>query len=184
MLKRVCACLCVCLFFYWGCRIYSINKIKDTVSYKDMYKGFEYNNLEVEAVESGLYTYNEFLDKFDLDDEVCSRDIYDTKCKILCVCIQFDNKTGKDMSWDELNALSEGGFESTAWASTDNFSLESMLNQFSEESFRADSTQKVWYVSIVNTSCFKKENWDKLDTYDFYYVISLSPEKIKIKLDV
>ena len=174
----------MCLFIYWGCRIYSINKVKDFVSYKEMYKSFEYNNLEVEAVESGLYTYDEFLDKFEIDDETCSRYIYDKNCKIVCVCIQFDNKTGKDISWDLLAELTEGGFESTAWASTEAFLLESMLNVFYEESFRADSTQKVWYVSLVNTSCFKKENWDKLDTYDFYYVISLSPEKIKIKLDV
>ena len=74
------------------------------------------------------------------------------------------------------------GFETRTWASA-NTPIGQNINVFKTDSLNAGQKQDVWYLTTVDPKCFKKKTWNQLRVNDFYYVISLAPEKIRIKME-
>lgn len=137
-------------------------------------------NISIVPLEAHLFSRNDFLEYFHLTEEVLENE--DENCKLICVCLLVSNITEQDMSWDYVMNATSCGFETKTWASVNMFNIGSKLNIFKDECLRADKSQKIWYVTVVNPICFKSKTWEKLERRDFSYILSLAPEKIKVQL--
>lgn len=183
MVKKILIWILLCASVFWVCRIYSINRVKEDVRYYAMQDTIDYDGVLVQAREAQLYTFEEFSDRFNVSmDELKAMD--NTDGKILCVCLRFSNQTDADITWDTLMDKAGVGFETTTWGSACTPGIGQYMNVFHSETFEAGATQDIWLTTGVGKDCFKPKNWEHVREYPFYYVLSLEPEKIKIKLEI
>lgn len=183
MLKRILVWVLLCASVFWACRIYSINRVKEDVQYYTMQDTIDYDGVLIQPQEAQLYTFEEFSDRFGVSmDDLKGMD--NTDGRLLCICLHFSNQTDVDISWDTLMDKAGVGFETTTWGSGITPGLGAYMNAFRSEVFEAGTTQDIWFTTNVARMCFKAKNWKHIREYPFYYVLSLEPEKIKIKLDI
>lgn len=183
MIKKVLLWVLLCACVFWSCRIYSINRVKEDVQYYTMQDTIDYDGIDIQPREAGLFTAEEFSDRFRISIEDVKA-INGLEGKFICVCLRFTNHTGADISWDTLMYNAGEGFETTTWCSAPIPGFGAYMNVFRAETFEAGAVQDIWFVTNVDKSCFKQKNWEHIGEYPFYYVLSLWPEKIKIKLDI
>ena len=62
--------------------------------------------------------------------------------------------------------------------------IDRQINILNGECLAPGDSQKIWFVSPVNKVCFKERSWERIDEYQYYYVLSLSPRKIAVRLKV
>ncbi|MDE6626563.1 MAG: hypothetical protein K2K56_09370 [Lachnospiraceae bacterium] len=172
----------LCIAFFWGGRIYSTNQIKDKVDYYDMQSVVENDGISINPLESHLYTVNEYIERFHISMEDIG--VEDMDSRIICICLEMTNGTERDISWDEIMARTECGFETLTWMSSVSPYTGSKINVFTDESFKPNATQKIWYATTINRVCFRQKTWENMQEESFYYVLSLSPRKIKIRLEI
>lgn len=44
--------------------------------------------------------------------------------------------------------------------------------------------QDIWYVTSLARVSFSRDTWDNLERESFYYVLTLEPDKLMIRLDI
>ncbi len=183
MVKKVLLWVLLCVCVFWSCRIYSINRIKEDVHYYTMQDTIDYDGVSVQVQEAQLCTTEEFSGRFGISiDDL--KVMEPSEGKFLCVCLRFTNHTGGDISWDTLMDNAGEGFETTTWCSACTPGVGAYMNVFHSGTFEAGATQDIWFSANVAKLCFKPKNWEHIQDFPFYYVLSLKPEKIKIKLDI
>lgn len=182
MNKRVVLCVLCCAFFFWCCRIYSINQISMHEYKIEMDKELQGKNISICSVDAHLFSRDEFLKYFHLTEDVLNEN-EDENCKFICVCLLVSNVTEQDISWDLVMEATSCGFETKTWASTNMPYIGSKINVFEDECLRANQSQKIWYVTVVNPVCFKDTTWEQLECKDFCYVLSIKPDRICIQLE-
>lgn len=179
MKKKIVCWLLLCLFVFWGCRIYSINQCSDNTEYYDMEDVIDYDFMSVQPIESHLYTVEEFYERFGIMSEETMGEKY-----LLCVSLRVRNLSEEKISWDTVMEHTNCGFETTTWASAIATNETMALNVFYTDALEVNGTQDIWYVTGVNEICFKSKNWECIKEYPFSYVLTLYPEKIKIRLKI
>ncbi len=183
MVKKVLLGVLLCACVFWSCRIYSINRVGEDVRYYTMQDTIDYDGVQVQPQEAHLYTQEEYCNRFGVSmDDLMELNVFEGKN--ICVCLRFTNQTGEDISWDTLMNNAGEGFESTTWSSANMPGIGQNMNIFHSETFKPGAVQDVWFTTNVAKICFKPKNWQRIQEYPFYYVLSLKPEKIKIKLDI
>ncbi len=75
-----------------------------------------------------------------------------------------------------------GGFETRTWGSVVSPYDGRNINRFSDECLRAGQSQKIWFVTSVNTISFKKSTWKNMRCEDFKYVLPTEDEKTSVQL--
>lgn len=179
IIKIITFCM-VAFAVFWVCRIISVNKnANSNVVYK-LGEEIDKGTVSLKATESFLLAKEEFEKKFETEIP----DVYEGEYLILCVRFNFENKTDYDISWDELFAYTDMGFETVTWASMIDPLLGNKINVLKTETFEAGTTQEIWYATPVNKVCFKEKNWNNISDYEFFYVLSLSPNKETIALEI
>lgn len=138
--------------------------------------------ISVAAVEAHLYEQNEFLHEFSINENLFET-YKSPDGKVLCVCLDVKNISNNDIEWTQVEELTNCGFESRTWGST-NFPVAGQyLNIYKTDKLYAGNEQLIWYVTLVNPICFKDETWSSISVEDFRYTMTLIPEKIQIRLE-
>lgn len=173
--------LVVLLVVFWCSRIWSINQVSDNTHIYEMKQTIECGDIAICAKDNVFFTPKEFEDYFDLD----ARSIDDSdESYIIGVCLEITNNSDADIEWDEIISFVECGFESKTWASGINPLYGQFTNRFYTASLEAGSSQEVWFLTDVKKICFKESTWEHIEDENFYYVLSLSPYKVEIRLTI
>ncbi len=178
-MKKVIPLVLICLAFFWVSKIYSINLYKPEATIFDIGQTVDCGDLELHFDESHLDDPDEFSKRFGVE--------YDGnfgECKLLSVCIDVTSRSDADIEWDDVFNFLECGFESSVWGSVMNPDIDRQINILNGECLAPGDSQKIWFVSPVNKVCFKERSWERIDEYQYYYVLSLSPRKIAVRLKV
>ena len=178
-MKKVIPLIFICLTFFWASKIYSINQHKPEAIVFDIGETVDCGDLELHFDESHLDDLDEFNNRFGVEYNNNSGE-----CKLLSVCIDVKSKSDADIEWDDVFRFLECGFESPVWGSVMNPEIDSAINTFHSDCLAPGESQKIWFVSPVNKVCFKEKSWERIDENQYYYVLSLSPKKIAVRLKV
>lgn len=175
-MKKAIAITMICVLFFWVGRIYNINQNPPITTYYNIGDTIQCGDLELSFSESHIDELKEFNERFGND--------YSTndEIRIISICINVTNKSNNDINWDDVMDFLGCGFESSVWASAIDPNLGSMVNRFSKRSLASGKTQKIWFLSQINKICFKDTSWNKLNSFQFSYVLSLSPSKIAVRV--
>ena len=176
--KRLLTGCFVVLLLLWGVRVFMVNK-RHTVAqtYYQMQEAFEWNGVLVTPAEAHLYSLTQFNEIMGVEAKIQNEYDY-----IICLKVNMENDTGKDIEWDRLIDGFGYGFETLAWCSSIDPWLGADLNVFHSETLQDGENQDIWFVTGISRSCFQKHRFKRLTDMDFYYVLSLYPEPVKIKL--
>jgi hypothetical protein len=178
-MKKVIVAFVVCLLFFWTARIISINRNSPITTCYNIGDTLDCGDLEVSFIESHLDDPNEFKKRFGVDsDGSCGEH------KVLSICIDVTNRSTIDADMDEVRGFLECGFDSTSWASAIDPEVTKQINATNKNSIAPGSSQKIWFITEVNKVCFKDSSWKHIDELPFMYVLTLSPQKIAVRLDV
>lgn len=178
-MKKVIVPIVVCLFVFWTARVISINRNPPITTYYNIGESIDCGDLEVSIVESHLDDPNEFKERFGVDSDDSAGEH-----KVLSICIKATNRSTTDAELDEVMNFLECGFECPVWASAINPIITKQINAANGKSIAAGKSQKVWFVTEVNKMCFKDLSWKHIDETPFTYVLTLSPQKIAVRLNV
>ena len=178
-MKKVIATFSICLFILWTARIISINQNPPVTTYYNIEDTLDCGNLYIRFVESHLDDPNKFKERFGVDsDNSCGEH------KVLSICIEVTNKSNENADIDEVKEFLECGFESLSWSSAINPETTKQINGTDGKSIAPGKKQKIWFVTEVNKVCFKNSSWENIDEIPFTYVLTLSPHKIAVRLNV
>lgn len=181
MSKKLIGCIVCCVVLIWCFRIYDVNQDKPRIYQAKMTENIQKNGLNIEAIEAHLFSYQEFLDYFQVSEDVL--EYVEKSSKLICVCLNVANTTGTDMEWDWVMEEITCGFETITWYSSIWPNIGNKLNIFKKSCLYSGNNQKIWFVSEVNNICFRYLTWENLECSDFFYTLSLEPEKIRIQLE-
>lgn len=178
-MKKVIASITVCLFVFWTARIVSLNRNPPITIYYNIGDTLDCGDLEVYFVESHLDDPDKFKNRFGVDsDNSCGEH------KVLSICIAVTNRSTEDADMSDIRDFLDCGFESSSWSSVINPEVTKQINEANGERIAPGSTQKIWFVTEVNKMCFKDSTWKIIEESPFTYVLTLSPQKIAVRLDV
>ena len=176
-MKRIIAAIAICFLVFWTGRIISINQNPPITTYYDIGDTLDCGDLEVSFVESHLDSPEQFKERFGFEsDDSCGEH------KVLSICINAANKSDRDADLKEIFDFLECGFESKTWSSAINPKATSKINNFGEEILAPGITRKIWYVTEVNKMCYRDSSWNNINEIQFTYVLTLSPQKIAVRL--
>jgi len=136
----------------------------------------------IEAIDSFLLTVEEFENRFDLPEGTIES-YGDEEC-VVGVCLDVTNITEAAIEWDDLFEFISFGFESKGWTGASVPFLAPSVNIFYSESFEAGANQEIWLFTTVSKTCFKDSNWENIRSREFFYVLTLSPYKVEIRLAI
>lgn len=178
-MKKIIAAISICLFVFWTARIISINMNPPVTKYFNIGDTLDCGDLEVCFIESHLDTSDEFKGRFGVDsDDSCGEH------KVLSICIEVTNKSTKDEDIDEVKGFLMCGFESSSWSSAINPEVTKQINATNGKSIAPGNSKKIWFVTEVNRLCFKDSTWKHIKEIPFTYILTLSPQKIAVRLEV
>lgn len=167
------------ILLLWGVRIVRINRESEVSEVSlQMQETFDWMGVETTPLEAHMYTLQEYNEIMGADAATDGNDDY-----ILCLKLNVVNRTGEDISWDALFDNFGYGFETTTWCSAIQPYLGAEINIFYTETLQDGSSQDIWFATTVEKDCFKKKHWDDITGMDYYYVMSVYPEPVKIKLE-
>ena len=178
-MKKIVAAITVCFLVFWTGRIISINQNPPITTYYDIGDTMDCGDLEVNFVESHLDSPEQFQERFGVD----SND-WDGELKVLSICISATNKSDKEADLNDIFDFLECGFEAPLWANAINPEVTSEINNWGEEKLAPGRTQKIWYVTEIPKKLYRESSWKHLEDYQFYYILTLSPQKIAVRLKV
>lgn len=182
MIKKV---LFVFLYFFgvvWCFKIADINKDQSVLHQYEMNREIRGEDISIKAVDALFLSQKEFLMYFNMEDNIFEE--YETlNGKLICICLEITNISNRKIEWDQVMESTGYGFETRTWASTNMSPIGQNINIFQTDSLNVGQTQAVWYATMVNPTCFKRGTWSQLKVNDFYYVLSLAPEKLRIQME-
>lgn len=177
VLRKVFVIWCV---FLWGMHVYNLNQAyncKDT--YYNIGDTFEIAGLKFEPMEHHIYEKDEYIARFG-DEKISVFDEYEGDIRILCLQVKVTNKTNEDLEWEGIITNFGYGFESSIWCSSNIPVLSAQMNHFSSEFLASNTSDYIWFATIISGNYFREKYWEKIDDIDFYYVVSLQPDRVRI----
>jgi hypothetical protein len=166
----------------WSFKIMILNRGNTVVYQYKMNEEIKGENISIKAVDALFLSQNDFLTYFNIEDNVF--ELYDTpEGKIICICLEVTNLSNENIEWDNVMSWTYCGFETRTWASTNMSYVEQKMNVFQTDSLYSGQTQAIWYATLVSPVCFKTRTWNELKVEDFDYVLCLTPEKVRIRME-
>lgn len=178
-MKKIIAAISVCFIVFWTGRIISINQNSPITSYYDIGDTLDCGDLEVSFVESHLDSSEQFKERFGIES-----DNSDGEHKVLSICISATNKSNREAALDDVFDYLECGFEAPMWANAIDPEVTYKINIFGDEKLAPGKTRKIWYVTKVYKTSYKDSSWKHINEFPFTYVLTLSPQKIAVRLKV
>lgn len=172
----------VLFVLFWCGRIWSINQVEDDTVVYEMNQLIDCGDITIEAIDSFLLTVEEFENRFDLPEGTIWESADDEY--VVGVCLDVTNITEAAIEWDDLFDFISFGFESKGWATASAPFLAPSVNTFYSESFEAGANQEIWLFATVSKICFKDSTWENIRSREFFYVLTLSPYKVEIRLAI
>lgn len=178
-MKKVLLAIIICFLVFWTGRIISINLNPPMTSYYDIGDTLDCGDLEVSFIESHLDSPEQFKERFGVES-----DNSDGEHKVLSVCISATNKTNTVADLDDIFDFLECGFEAPMWANAIDPVATKQINKFDDNKLAPGKTRKIWYVTEIPKKLYRESSWKHVDENQFYYVLTLSPQKIAVRLKV
>lgn len=178
-MKKIIAAISVFFIVFWTGRIISINQNSPITSYYDIGDTLDCGDLEVSFVESHLDSSEQFKERFGIES-----DNSDGEHKVLSICISATNKSDREAALDDVFDYLECGFEAPMWANAIDPEVTYKINIFGDEKLAPGKTRKIWYVTKVYKTSYKDSSWKHINEFPFTYVLTLSPQKIAVRLKV
>lgn len=178
-MKKVLLAIIVCFLVFWTGRIISINQNPPITTYYDIGDTLDCGDLEVSFVESHLDSSEQFKERFGIES-----DDSDGEHKVLSICISATNKSDKEAALDDIFDFLECGFEAPMWANAIDPEVTLGINNFGEEKLAPGKTRKIWYVTEVPKKLYRESSWKHIEDFQFCYILTLSPQKIAVRLRV
>ena len=178
-MKKVIPVAIICLLVFWISRIFSINQYPPACTVYNIGDTVDCGDLELHFAGSHLDDPDVFKERFGIE--------YDNdigEYKVIWICIDVTSRSDADIEWDDVFSFLECGFESQVWGSVMSPEIDMQINRLNSESLAPGATQSIWFAAPVNKVCFKDSSWEKIDAYQYYYVLSLSPVKTEVRLEV
>lgn len=167
------------ILLLWTMRIIRVNQ-ESRISEAAIGMGetFDWMGVEATPLEAHLYTLQEY-NKIMGTDAVTDGNDDD----ILCLKINVVNRTGEAIGWDAFFDQFGYGFETVTWGSAGVPSLGAKLNLFASETLEDGASQEIWLATIVERDCFRESHWETISDMEFWYVMSVYPEPVRIRLE-
>lgn len=168
-----------CFVVFWSGKIYTVNKTqkhREIVCEPQCEMVFE--GIKVSEKESHIYEQKSFEHKYGVNIG------YIEGGRVLCTCLEVTNVSDEYMTWDDVFELLECGFESDTWAGAIAPVIGQQLNILYSAGLGKNDSCALWFVTTMHPVSFKRSTWDYIQDEDFYYVLSMTPEKRKIHLDI
>lgn len=178
MIKRIVCVIAACIIVFWSGRIYSVNLMQRKTDITYNYDEIEFQGYKLVLKEAHIYGKKEFEQRFNAEIS------YIESVRVLCAGFTVTNNTGADIGWDEVMELFNCGFQTDTWASSISPSVERQMNIFDSELFKAGQRQEIWFGTVMTEASFKEKTWKNIYDMDYYYVFCITPDKIKVKLDL
>lgn len=168
-----------CFVALWIGKIYSINKTqKKQEIVVEQKTEVIYDDLKIREKESHIYSQRTFGQRYGIDTS------YITDGRILCTCLEVSNISDKDKNWDDVLDILNCGFQSDTWAGAIDPCIGQQMNVLSTQRLKMGEKCLLWFSTVMLPVSFKQSTWVDLTDEDFYYVLSLNPEKKMIHLDI
>lgn len=178
-MRKVIATVVICLFALWGVRIVLINQNPPVTDYYNIGDKVELKGTEISFCESRLEDPEEFKARTGIDYDNGDEGV----CKLISVCFEVTNKSGKDIEWDTLMDWFDGGFVSPeCWCTISEPQIMQELNMFRGERFSTGAKQKIWFAAIVNKKCFKEKEWERINEREFLYILYCFTNRTAVRL--
>lgn len=178
-MRKTVTILVLSIMLFWIFRIYSINQNKPEVTYYCIGDTADCGDLELYFAESHLDSPDEFAERFDVDFENIDGDY-----RMISLCIEVTNKSVEEIEWENIFDFLECGFESSVWASAVDPFIMSQVNRFNSNYLYPQKKQKIWFLTEVNSVCYRDESWANINDFQYNYVLSLVPKKTAVRLIV
>lgn len=178
-MKKIIVVITVCFLVFWTGRIISVNQNPPITKYYEIGDILDCGDLEVCFIESHLDTPEQFKERFGVESNT-----YDGEHKVISICISATNKSDKEADLDKIFDFLECGFEAPLWANAIDPEITNQINNFGEEKLAPGKTRKIWYVTEISKRCYKESTWNHINECQFYYILTLSPQKIAVRLKV
>lgn len=168
-----------CFAAFWTGKIYSINKTqKKQEIVLEQKTEMIYDDLKIREEESHIYSQRTFERMYGIDIP------YITDGRIICTCLEVSNISDEDKNWDDVLDMLDCGFQSDTWASAIDPGIGQQMNVLSTQRLKMGEKCLLWFSTVMLPVSFKQSTWDDMKDRDFYYVLSLNPEKKMIHLDI
>lgn len=178
-MKKIILLLVVCVIVFWCGRIFSINQISPVNTYYNIGDTIDCGDLRLYFAESYLEDPSQFNDRFGIQNTVLENDY-----KMISICIEVTNLSDENIGWNEIFLFLEYGFESSVWASSIDPMVGPSMNRLRGEYLAPGESQKIWFATEIQKVCFKNSTWEKVDDYQYFYVLTSTPQKIAVTLEV
>lgn len=179
-MKKAILAIALCVLVFWAGRIYSINRKPQEVTYYSIGDTIDCGDLELCFCESHLDNPDEFEKRFGIE----SFSNADGEYRMISICIDVTNKSDNEIGWNEVFDFIECGFESPVWGSAIDPMVGALVNVFYSDTLKPGTTQSIWFLTEVNKSSFRASSWEKIEKYQYVYVLSLVPHKNVVRLEV
>lgn len=171
----------LCAVTLWCGRIFSVNRAySDDTRVVEAAENVSVDGLLIKCRETRIYSIDEYKARFNVD----SVDVLSSEDRFICTRLNVDNTTEEPIDWDTVMAATECGFESQTWCSSVNLYSGRELNTFTSNDLEPGMNQDIWYVTSLARVSFSRDTWDNLERESFYYVLTLEPDKLMIRLDI
>ncbi len=178
-MKKIIATITLCFLVFWTGRIISINQNSPITTYYDIGDTLDCGDLEVSFVESHLYSPEQFKERFGVES-----DNSDGEHKVISICISATNKSDKEANLNDIFDFLECGFEAPMWANAIDPEVTYKINSFGEEKLAPGKARKIWYITEIPKKLYRESTWNHIDENQFCYILTLSPQKIAVRLKV
>lgn len=178
-MKKLLSAITICFLIFWTGRILSINQNPPITTYYDIGDTLDCGDLEVSFIESHLDSPEQFKERFDVES-----DNSDGEHKVLSICLSATNKSDREADLDDIFDFLECGFEAPQWASAIDPEATRKINNFQDEKLASGKTRTIWYVTEIPKKLYRESSWKHIDENQFCYVLTLSPQKIAVRLKV
>ncbi|MBO5260874.1 MAG: hypothetical protein J6A82_01280 [Coprococcus sp.] len=168
-----------CFVVFWCGKIHSVNvsqRSRDSVYEKN--DVVTYDGLRIIEKEAHIYEHVLFEQRFCIDVN------HVESGRVLCVCLEVKNISSQDLTWDYIFGVLECGFQTDTWASVVSPFIGQKLNIVPSDGLKKSDSCMLWFATTMLPVSFKQSTWDNIWDEDFYYVLSITPEKRMIKLDI
>lgn len=184
-MKKLGICLCLCIFIFWAGRIYSMNSVYDDneVIYGSD-DSIEISDISVIQKEAHIYSSHKFSSLYAEAEAMMDSGYLPESDRVICVCLMVTNISSRALEWDEVMLSLQCGFESLTWGCSVDPSITAVMNMFYTEKLEPGQCQNIWFAADMSPLSFKRKHWNNLGEMDMYYVFSLSPERMKMKLNI
>ena len=178
-MKKIIITVIICFCVFWVGRIYSINQNPPISTYYNIGDTIDCGDLSLQFIESHLDDPYEFKNRFGFEYSDGTGEF-----KIISFCINATNRSNMDIGWDALFNFLECGFESPVWVSSIDPIPGAHVNVLHNECLKPGKSQKIWFMTKVNKNCFSNSAWEHVNEYQYSYVLSLTPQKTAVRLEV